>query len=206
MGLQRVRHEWVTFTETISVFSPLSRSRIMLGFPDGSAVKGLPAVQETWVQSLGQEYPLEEGMTTQSSILAWKIPWTGEPDRLYSMGLQKVRQTRLSDKQQQQDYVGQLTLFYEIIFIKSLMVVLFASPVIDSGRGFGQCNMRGSQLRCFWKWLVNNSSFSSIKKSRWDDWNWGSYTATRQKATLTTDGQRSNMARHMRRFVVLVSS
>ena len=122
-----------------------------MGFPDGSAVKGLPAVQETWVQSLGQEYPLEEGMTTQSSILAWKIPWTGEPDRLYSMGLQKVRQTRLSDKQQQQDYVGQLTLFYEIIFIKSLMVVLFASPVIDSGRGFGQCNMRGSQLRCFWK-------------------------------------------------------
>ena len=85
-----------------------------MGFPDGSAVKGLPAVQETWVQSLGQEYPLEEGMTTQSSILAWKIPWTGEPDRLYSMGLQKVRQTRLSDKQQQQDYVRQLTLFYEI--------------------------------------------------------------------------------------------
>ena len=140
------------------------------------------------------------------SILAWKIPWTGEPDRLYSMGLQKVRQTRLSDKQQQQDYVGQLTLFYEIIFIKSLMVVLFALPMIDSGRRFGQCNMRGTQLRCFWKWLVNNSSFSSIKKSRWDDWNWGSYTATRQKATLTTDGQRSNMARHMRRFVVLVSS
>ena len=122
-----------------------------MGFPDGSAVKGLPAVQETWVQSLGQEYPLEEGMTTQSSILAWKIPWTGEPDRLYSMGLQKVRQTRLSDKQQQQDYVGQLTLFYEIIFIKSLMVVLFALPMIDSGRRFGQGNMRGTQLRCFWK-------------------------------------------------------
>ena len=108
-------------------------------------------MRETWVRFLGQEDPLEKEMAIYSSTLAWKIPWTGEPDRLYSMGLQKVRQTRLSDKQQQQDYVGQLTLFYEIIFIKSLMVVLFASPVIDSGRGFGQCNMRGSQLRCFWK-------------------------------------------------------
>ena len=41
-------------------------------------VKNLPAVQETWVQSLGQEDPLEKGMATHSSILAWKIPWTKE--------------------------------------------------------------------------------------------------------------------------------
>ena len=109
-------------------------------------------------------------------------------------------------KQQQQDYDGQLTLFYKIIFIKALMVVLFALPVIDSGRGFGQCNVRGSQLRCFWECLVNNSSSSSIKKLQWDDWNCGSYTATRQKATLTIDGQSSNMARHMRHFVGLVGS
>ena len=54
----------------------------MLVFPGGSAVKGLPAVQETWVRSLGQEYPLEEGMTAQSSILAWKITQTEEPGRL----------------------------------------------------------------------------------------------------------------------------
>ena len=53
-------------------------------------VKHLPAMQETWVQPLGQEDALEEGMATQSSILAWRIPWTEEPGRLQSMGLQRV--------------------------------------------------------------------------------------------------------------------
>ena len=47
-------------------------------------VKNLPAMQETRIRSLGQEDPLEEGMTTQSSILAWRIPWTEEPGELYS--------------------------------------------------------------------------------------------------------------------------
>jgi len=47
-------------------------------------------MQENWVQSLGQETPLEKGMATHSSILAWRIPWTEEPDALQSMGLQKV--------------------------------------------------------------------------------------------------------------------
>ena len=45
-------------------------------------VKNLPAMQETWVQSLGGEDPLEKGMATHSSILAWRIPWTEEPGRL----------------------------------------------------------------------------------------------------------------------------
>ena len=49
-------------------------------------VKRLPAMQETWVQSLGLEDPLEPEMTTHSSILAWKIPWMEEPGRLQSMG------------------------------------------------------------------------------------------------------------------------
>ena len=53
-------------------------------------VKNLPAMQETWVQSLGQEDPLEKGMATHSSILVWRIPWTEEPDRLQSMGSQRV--------------------------------------------------------------------------------------------------------------------
>ena len=43
-------------------------------------------MQETWVQSLGQKDPLEEGMATRSSIFAWRIPWTEEPSRLQSMG------------------------------------------------------------------------------------------------------------------------
>ena len=47
-------------------------------------VKNLPAVQETWVRSLGQEDPLEKGVAIHSSILAWRIPWTEEPAGLYS--------------------------------------------------------------------------------------------------------------------------
>ena len=55
-------------------------------------LKNLPAMQETqgmWVQSLGQEDSLEEEITTHSSILAWKIPWTEEPGRLQSLGSQR---------------------------------------------------------------------------------------------------------------------
>ena len=59
-------------------------------------VKNLPAVQETWVQSLGWEDPLEKEMETQSSILAWKISWTEEPGGLQPMGSQRSR-ARLSD-------------------------------------------------------------------------------------------------------------
>ena len=62
-----------------------------MGIPGGSAVKNLLAVQETQVPSLGWEYPLEKGVTTHSSILARKIPWTEEPDGLQSTGSQRVR-------------------------------------------------------------------------------------------------------------------
>ena len=55
-------------------------------------VKNLPAMQETWVRSLSQEDPLEKGMTTHSSILAWRIPQTREPGELQSMGLQRAGQ------------------------------------------------------------------------------------------------------------------
>ena len=59
-------------------------------------VKNLPAIQETWVRSLGLEDPLEKGMATHSSILAWSIPLTEEPGRLQTTGSQKSR-TGLSD-------------------------------------------------------------------------------------------------------------
>ena len=58
-------------------------------------VKNPPTVQETWVPSLGWEHPLENGMATLSSILAWRIPWLEEPGGLQSMGSQS--QTQLSD-------------------------------------------------------------------------------------------------------------
>ena len=53
--------------------------------------KNLPAVQETWVQSLDREDPLKNEMTAHFSILTWKAPWTEEPGGLQSMGLQRVR-------------------------------------------------------------------------------------------------------------------
>ena len=61
-------------------------------FPFGSIVKNPTAMQEVWGVSLGLEDLLEKEMTTQSSILAWKIPWTEEPGRLQSIGWQRVTQ------------------------------------------------------------------------------------------------------------------
>ena len=56
-------------------------------------VNHLPAMQETWIRFLGREDPLEKEMATHSSILAWRIPWTEEPDRLQSMGSQEPDMT-----------------------------------------------------------------------------------------------------------------
>ena len=53
-------------------------------------LKRLPAIQETWVRSLGQKNPLEKGMATHSSVLVWRIPWMEEPDGLQSTGSQRV--------------------------------------------------------------------------------------------------------------------
>ena len=72
----------------LSPFSPPDRDR-RGDSPAWSAlvtVKRLPTMQETWVQSMGREDPLEKEMATHSSILAWKIPWTEEPGGLPSMG------------------------------------------------------------------------------------------------------------------------
>ena len=58
-------------------------------------VKHLPTMQETWVQTLGQEDSLEKEMATHSSTLAWKIPWMEDPDRLQFMGSERVRHDRV---------------------------------------------------------------------------------------------------------------
>ena len=65
-----------------------------MGSSVAQMVKNPPAMQETWVWSLGREDPLEKGMATHSSILAWEIPWTEEAGKLQSMGLQRVGQGR----------------------------------------------------------------------------------------------------------------
>ena len=71
--------------------------RLFMCFPGASleaqTVENLPVKQETWVQSLGRDEPLKKGMATHSSILAWEIPWTEEPGRLQSLGLQRVGRT-----------------------------------------------------------------------------------------------------------------
>ena len=58
--------------------------------PVAQTVENLPAMPETWFRSLGWEDPLEKGMATHSSILAWRIPWTEEPDGLQSTGSQRI--------------------------------------------------------------------------------------------------------------------
>ena len=67
-------------------------------------VKNLPAMQETWVRSLGREDPLEEEMAAHSSVLAWKITWTDEPDRLQSMGSLRVGHNRATNTPNPQHY------------------------------------------------------------------------------------------------------
>ena len=73
--------------------SPLSCVLIKKRIGDflvAQTVKDPPAMQETWVQPMGWENPLEKGMTNHSSTLAWRIPWTEDPGRLQSTGLQRV--------------------------------------------------------------------------------------------------------------------
>ena len=76
-------------SEAISLFlqpvSIVSRASLV-----AQIVKNLPVMQKTWVRSLGQEDPLEKGMATHSSILAWRIPWTEEPGGLQFTGSQGV--------------------------------------------------------------------------------------------------------------------
>ena len=62
----------------------------LLGFPGGSVLKNLPAMQETWIWSLSGKDPLEKEMATHSNILACRIPWAEEPGGLQSTGSQRV--------------------------------------------------------------------------------------------------------------------
>ena len=78
-------HLWI-FPTPKSNWGLLHRRRVLYQL----SYEGRPR-QVTWVQSLSQEDPLERGMATHSSILAWRIPWTEEPGRLQSMGSQRVR-------------------------------------------------------------------------------------------------------------------
>ena len=84
-----------------------------MSFPDSSVVKNLPAVQETQVQSLGWDDPLEEEMTTHSNNLAWEIPWTEDPGELQSMGSQRVQ----CDQETEQQHFTDICIYTQHIHI-----------------------------------------------------------------------------------------
>ena len=81
--LYRVPRSWRS--ENLSYAILLRRASLVV-----QRVEHLPAMQETWVPSLGQEDPLEEEMATHTDILAWKIPWTEKPGRVQSIGSQRI--------------------------------------------------------------------------------------------------------------------
>ena len=90
-------------TKTWTIISDCNSPRKEEGLPGGSAVKESAfntGAQETQVRSLGREDPLEEGMVTHSSILAWRIPWTEEPGGLQPMGSQRVEYDLVTEQQQ----------------------------------------------------------------------------------------------------------
>ena len=76
------------FSEVIIILTFIT---VLWAYLVAQMVKNLPAIQETNVRPLGRDDPLEKGMATHSSILAWRVPWTEEPNGLQSMGSQRVR-------------------------------------------------------------------------------------------------------------------
>ena len=129
------------------------------GFPGGSVVKNLSAIQEIWVQFLGREDPLEEGMATHSSILAWRIPWTEEPGRLQSMGLQRVGW----------DWVTKHTLMLHICLPWRLMTKDRSSTV--SLWVWAQSCREGARFGSLPTWSVPRKSLTfSLLGALWSAW------------------------------------
>ena len=89
------------------------------GFLGGSVVKNLRAIQETQVQVLGQEDPQEKGMTTHSSTLVWKIPWTEEPLSYSPWGYQKFRH----------DWVTNFSLFFQVHELENIHAFMHAKSL-----------------------------------------------------------------------------
>ena len=98
--------------------------------------KNLPAVQETQIRSLSQEDPLEKGMVTHSSILAWRIPWTEEPGRLRSIRFSRVRHEGPTDISFQQSlrFVFNSSFDEKIFFPQQLLFVFSLFFLLDSDK------------------------------------------------------------------------
>ena len=115
MESQRVRCDWVTFT---IIYSP-TLANIWASLL-AQMMKHLPAICEAQVWFLGWEDPLEKEMATHSSILAWRIPWTEEPGRLQSIGLQRVRDDRATSLLLKKNIAHLVIKFIILSFVNSL--------------------------------------------------------------------------------------
>ena len=113
--------------------------------------KNLPAMRETQVWSLGWKDPLVEGMATHSSILAWRILWTGEPSGLQSMGSQRVRHDRMTDT----FHFG----FYRLFFFLRISVFLCQRPI-----QLWHC------VEIFSSWEKQDILVVGLKSCRWLPW------------------------------------
>ena len=105
-------------------------------------------MQETWVQSLGREDPLEEEVATHSSILAWKIPQTEEPGRLQSMGSQRVGHDLVTKEQQQQIIIAEYIAVYSSCskiqtWIVSCLLGQYSLSILRTGAGGYSLDLTG---------------------------------------------------------------
>ena len=112
-------HVFIYLTFTLRSNVKVTRASLV-----AEMVKSLPSVQEAWVRSLGQEDPLEKGMATHSSILAWEVSWTEEPGRLQTMCSQKVGHNGMTNFFFPRDY----TIYHKLINVTSF---LFSKNSID---------------------------------------------------------------------------
>ena len=103
---------------------------LQIFFPVAQTVKNMPAMQETLVQSLGQGDPWEKGMSTHSSVLAWRIPWTEQPSRLQSMGSQMVGL----------DWVTGTFIFLSLTMSQILHMSINCSPIDRSKHQLSSCS------------------------------------------------------------------
>ena len=109
-------------------------------YPGGSVVKNLPAKQKMQVQYLGQEDPLEKEMATHSSVLVWRIPWTGEPGGYSPRGHKRVGHDLVTKKQQQQQ---QVLLLNEHVFHSTYCWIKFSNILLSI---FASIFMRDNDL------------------------------------------------------------
>ena len=124
-------------------------------FPIAHMVKNLPAMQETRVQSLGQEDPLETGMAIHSSVLAWRIPWTEEPGRLQSGDLQRVGHDWATNTHNTFTYLSLGSTGYSLLLLGLLLVAVSGGYSLLWYMGF-------SWQRLPWLWSISPRCESSI--------------------------------------------